>query len=97
MQEVRDAIGQFRASAGEASKDGKWGGEKERFSIAVADTFGEGGPVRYALAVVSVVVGCRSCPFRGLVVLPAGWILLFLSLLFLSFIFLSLLFLSLFV
>lgn len=53
VQEVRDAVVQFRESAGGASKDGKWGGENDRFSIAVADTFGEGGPVRHCTVVQS--------------------------------------------
>lgn len=46
VQEVRDAVRRFRDSAGPASEDGAWGGDKRRFSIAVADSFGEGGPVR---------------------------------------------------
>eukprot|EP00904_Undaria_pinnatifida_P002385 jgi/Undpi1/12147/HiC_scaffold_5.g01823.m1 len=44
VQEVRDAVRRFRDSAGPASEDGAWGGDKRRFSIAVADSFGEGGP-----------------------------------------------------
>lgn len=45
VQELREAIGKFRESAGEVAKDGEGGGKHRRFAIAVADTFGEGGPV----------------------------------------------------
>lgn len=45
VQELREAIGKFRESAGEVAKDGEWGGKRRKFTIAVADTFGEGGPV----------------------------------------------------
>lgn len=51
VQEVRDAVTLFReagsdasATAGGEAKDGR---QRKRFTIAVADTFGEGGPVRW--------------------------------------------------
>lgn len=52
VQEVRDAVRQFRDSAGVASKAGEWGGERKKFTIAVADSFGEGSPVRANSSVV---------------------------------------------
>lgn len=48
-QEVREAIEKFRASANESLKSGDSEGDngrRRRFTIAVADTFGEGTPVR---------------------------------------------------
>lgn len=56
MQELRDAIEQFRASGGAVAGDGKWGGEERKFTIAVADTFGEGGPVRCGRALGATLV-----------------------------------------
>lgn len=45
VQEVRDALAAFRAAPTSAD-DSKDGQRPRKFTIAVADTFGEGGPVR---------------------------------------------------
>ena len=63
MQEVRDAVTTFRygpahanssvaIGAGSTSADASSAvddGKRKKFTIAVADTFGEGGPVRYTV------------------------------------------------
>ncbi|CAM9556081.1 unnamed protein product [Ascophyllum nodosum] len=42
VQELREAIKKFRESVGEATEGGKSGSERRKFTVAVADTFGEG-------------------------------------------------------